>query len=133
MVEIFQIPNAGHVILQKVDRQGALQRKIEQVIVEQHRHIAAGGGGADRLVRGTAAMHHEPAVRAGAVQYAVIDELAGLVQETGVGGAAWRDFRNIAGGQVIQNRRSVWTDQMKFLQAGDIHQPGFGADGDMVR
>ncbi|MNI38231.1 hypothetical protein D3C73_923640 [compost metagenome] len=74
------------------------------------------------------AMHHHERVGSGAVDDAVIDELAILVEHRGVHRFAGVELGDVTGGGPLQQAFGVGTDVVDFLQPGHIHQPGPGAD-----
>ncbi|MCY1441982.1 hypothetical protein D9M71_583230 [compost metagenome] len=74
------------------------------------------------------AMHHHERVGSGAVDDAVIDELAVLVEHRGVHRFAGVELGDVAGGGPLQQAFGVGADVVDFLQPGHIHQPGPGAD-----
>lgn len=132
MAEIAQVADTRHVPGEEIGRQRPLQRQIVQVVVEQQRDIATHRCGRQRLVCRAGAVDDHPAVRRHPVEDAVIDELAVIVQQRGIGGTAGRDLRDVAGGRIVQQRGGVGTDEVDLLQPGNIHQPRLGADGDVI-
>ncbi len=100
---------------QEIYRDRALQRQVVQVVIEQHGHIAPDAGRREQFVCAARSMHHHPGVRPGAIEDAVVDELALIVEKSGVGGTTGGDLLHIAGGGVIEHRRGVGPDQMNLL------------------
>ncbi len=80
VVEVAELPNARDVAGEEVDRERALEREVVEVVVEQDGNLAAGCLGGQDLVAGAGAMDDEPRVGSGAVDDAVVDELARLAQ-----------------------------------------------------
>ena len=123
VVKILEVANAGHVLGEKIDRDRALQRQIVQVVVDDHRRIAADDVLRQGFMSRAAAVHHHPGVRAGAVQDAVLDEMAGVVQHAGIGGFAGIDLGDVAGGRVIQDGGGMRPDQVA-ASSGPTHPSG---------
>jgi hypothetical protein len=129
VVEIGQIAHARHVFGQEVHRHRPLKGQIVQVVVEQHHHVATHRAAGQDLVPGARAMHHHETVGAVAVDHAVVDELAGLVEHAGVHRLARVELADVAGGGEVDQRLGMGADDVHLLQAGHIHQPRRGADG----
>ena len=77
VMEIGEVANAGHMLCQIVDGHRPLQRKVVQIVVEAQRDVAAHGGALQLLMAGARTMHDHPGIRAGAVEDAVVGEIAG--------------------------------------------------------
>ena len=131
MVEIFEVADARHVLCQIINGDGALQRQVMQVVVKQHGAIAACGLADDFLMAGAGAMYQHPAVRAGAVDDAVIGEMATVIQHAGIDRLAGIELGNIAGGDVVEHGDGMRADEVDLFQARYIHQPRPGAHRDM--
>ena len=132
VVEIFEIADAGHVFGEIIDRERPLQRQVVQVVVEQHGAIAARRLLDDLLMAGARAMHQHPGIRAGAIDDAIVGEMAAIVQHAGIDRAAGIDLRHVAGGDIVEHGDGMRADQMDLLQARHIHDAGLGADRDML-
>ena len=92
VMEVRQLANTRHLLGEEVHGQRPLQREVVQVVVEQHRHLPALGRAQQHLVAVAGAVHHHEGVGAGAVDHAVVDELAGLVEHRGVDALARIDL-----------------------------------------
>ncbi|MNE19824.1 hypothetical protein D3C80_1129210 [compost metagenome] len=128
VVEVRQLADARHVLGEKIHRQRSLQRQVVQVVVEQHRHLAAQGRAHQHLVARAGAVHHHEGVGAGAVDHAVVDELAGLAEDGRVDRLARIQLGNVAAGGIFEQRFGVRADVVDLLQPGHVHQPRAGAD-----
>ena len=132
MVKIFEVANSGHMLRQEIDRNGSLQRQIVKVVIDDERRIASDHIARQGFVPRTAAVHHHPGIGPGAVQNAILDEVPGFVQHTGVGGFAGIDLGDVARRGIVQNRARMRTDQVQLLEPGNVHQARFRADRNMI-
>ena len=132
-MEIGQVANAGHVLGEIVDGRRPLQRQVVQIVVETQRDVAAHRGALQLLMAGSRAVHDHPGVRAGAVEDAVVGEFALLVQHAGIGRFAGIDLLDVARRRKVDQVRGVRPGDVDLLQAGHVHQPGLGADRDVLR
>lgn len=106
-MEVRQLTDPGDVLGEKVHRQRPLQRQIVQVVIEQHRHLPALGRAHQHFVAAAGTVHHHERVGSGAVDDAVIDELAVLVEHRGVHRLAGVEFGDVAGGGPLQQALGV--------------------------
>jgi hypothetical protein len=103
-----------------------------QVVVEADRYVAADRGALKFFMPGARAVHHHPRIRADAVDDAVVGEFPGLVQHAGVCRLAGIDLLHIARGGEVDQMRGVRPGDVDLLQSGNIHQPGPGADREIL-
>ena len=128
MREIGQGPHTRNVFFQIVHRQRPLQRQVVQLVVKAHRHIAPRRGHGQLLVPLTRAMNHRERIRPKAVDHAIIDELAGVVQHAGVNRAARHQLFDVARRGAFDDMGRRRPGDMNLFQPRHIHQPGLGAD-----
>jgi hypothetical protein len=72
---------------------------------------------------GAAAVHHHPGIRAHAVQDAIFDEMAGLVQHAGIGRFAGIDLGDVARGRVIQHGEACGPTRCNFFRPDTSIKP----------
>lgn len=99
-----------------------------QVVVEEHRHLLAQGGAGQLLVPGAGAVYHHEGGGPHAIDDTVVDELARLVEHGGVDRLARVKLADVAGGCPFEETFGVGPHIVHLLQAGHIHETGFGAD-----
>ena len=132
VAEIIEVTNAGHMTRKEIDRDRSLQRKIVQIVVEDQRRISTDHRGRQHVMRRAAAVDDHPTVGTGAIQDAIVDEMAVRVQERRIGAFARRELRHIARGRMIKDGGCVRTDKVQFAQPRYVHQPRAGTDRDMI-
>ncbi|MPL84470.1 hypothetical protein SDC9_30435 [bioreactor metagenome] len=128
VAEVIQAADARHVFLEEIDGERALQRQVMQIVVEADRDVAAGRGHRQLLEALARAMHHHEGIRRGAVDHAVVDELARIVEHAGIDGAARHQLLDVARGGAVDHVACRRPGDMDLLQARDIHQPGLRPD-----
>ena len=87
-----------------------------QVVIKPDRHIAPGCSHGQLLMPLTRPMHHGKAVWTHPVNHAIVDELARIVQHTGVNSPARHQLFHIAGGCPLDHVARGGAGQMHFFQ-----------------
>ena len=113
---------------QIVHRQRPLQRQVVQLVVKPHRHIAARRGHGQLLMPLPRAMHDGERVGPKAVDHAIVDELARVVQHAGIDRTARHQLFHVARRGAFDDMGRRRPGDMDLLQPRHIHQPRLGAD-----
>jgi hypothetical protein len=115
MMEVLQVANPRDMLGEKIDGHRSLQRQVMQIIVDDHGRVASDHVLRQGLMAGAAAVHHHPGIGSHAIEDAVFDEMAGLVQHAGIGRFPRIDLGHIARRRIVQHGGGMRPDQVQLL------------------
>ena len=118
--------------VEELDRFGAVQRDIVQIVVEFDVDVLALGRFPKPLHAFAAAVHDHPVAVSLVGDDGIVANGSLLGQDRTVGGLARIDRRHVAGDDVVHNCGRIRTADMHLLQTGNVEKSGSRAHSVML-